>query len=213
MKRVSFLLICSLLTAFHTVPAQDFVFPANKLGVFYWELRSPKYTLDNQTVEDDASKAFAGPVMYYERILTDVFTIGIKYGSGLRREMNIELGTDEVNIKETASYQALEIKSYATTHRKGGFKPYLAVSYGMLSTTSSITIKPVAGATTEDETKAVVPIKAWCLGIDYILWKLAFRLEIGQSNGDRLDRESSDTYQAIYDFNTFTSGAGLAYFF
>lgn len=213
MKKISFLLICSLLAVFHSVLAQNIVFPANKLGVFYWELRAPKYTLDNQTDDGSDSKAMAGPVLYYERILSDVFTIGLKYGSGLRREMNIKLGNDEVNIKETASYQALEFKSYGTKHRKSGFKPYLAVSYGMLSTTSSITTKPSAGAATEDETKAVIPIKAWCLGVDYLLWKLAFRLEIGQSNGDRIDRESSDTYQATYDFNSFTSGIGLAYFF
>ncbi len=213
MKKVSFLLACSLLAVIHATQAQNIVFPANKLGVFYWELGSPKYTLDNQTSDDNDSKALAGPVVFYERILTDVFTISLKYGSGLKREMNIDLGTDEINIRETASYQAIEIKSYGTNHRKSGFKPYLAVSYGMLSTSSSITTKPASGATSEDETKAVIPIKAWCLGIDYILWKLAFRLEFGQTNGERIDRESSDTYQASYDFNTVTSGIGLAYFF
>ncbi len=213
MKKILILIVGLTYFVYQPGWAQDIVFPSNKIGVYLFEFQGPVYELDNLTTKESGSEKLSGTVLFYERILSDVFTLGIKYGSGMTRTLEFDIGSSEVTIEETVSYQALEIKSYGTNHRKGGFKPYLAVSYGMLTATSTISTSPESGSIAEDETTAVIPIKAWCIGFDYILWKIAFRMEIGQSNGSRNDLESSDTYRAKYQYDTTTAGVALAYFF
>jgi hypothetical protein len=193
--------------------AQEVQFPSNKIGVYQFEFHGAKYELDDRTSSGDASNTLSGNVFFVERILLDVFAIGIKAGSGLKRTLEFNLGTNDIKVEETASYQALEFKTYGTKHWKEGFKPYLAVGYGMLTTTSTVSIESDAGAESEETTTATIPLKSWCIGFDYILWSIILRMEIGQTNGKRIDLESSTTYQAEYDYDTETAALAIGYIF
>ncbi len=211
--RLSLILILTACFTNTTVLARDIQFPATKLGVYQFQFHGAKYELEDQDSGDDGSEVLVGNVIFLERILLDVFAIGLKYGSGLTRTLELKLGDDDVTIEETASYQALELKTYADKHWKEGFKPYLAVGYGILTTSSAISIEPDSGTASDETTGQSIPIKSWCIGFDYILWSFILRAEIGQTNGSRIDLESSTTYQADYDYDTQTIALALGYLF
>lgn len=194
-------------------PAQDIVYPSLKLGVYQQQFQEGTLTLDDQANEKTEKGTLIGYVFFVEKVIYDVFAVGVKSGSSLARTINYEIGTSDVTVEESAAYTALEFKTYSDNHRKNGFKAFLSVSYGTLTTQSEITTQPSAGSASTDTTGATIPIRAWSVGFDYILGFMVARLEAGQANGNRSDLEGGSTYRATYNYDSTTAAFALGILF
>ena len=114
--------------------------------------------------------------------------------------MQMIVGTNTVDILETASFWALEFKAFIKDNMRPGLKPFLGVGYGNYTTTSSLSVIPASGSITEDETTATIPFTLLSGGFDYTFGFGGVRLEVGTTTGKRTDLESSSTYYASYDY-------------
>ena len=198
------LLIASLI-GFGALPAkaQKLKIPTTKIGATYHTHNTGNYTLTDQTTGEsgDASGSLIGIAWFVEHLFMDRFSAGFKYGYGLERSMDIEVGTTQLEILESASFWALEFRAFVEDNLRPGLKPFLGVSYGNYSVTSTITIVPATGTTSEETTTATIPYTMLSGGADYTFGFGGVRLEIGQATGQRNDLEGSDTYYASYNYD------------
>lgn len=189
--------------------------PKNKLGATHHTHNTGAYTLEEQssTNSGTASGALVGFALFYERLFGDRFGAGLKYGYGLERSLEMEgLGSNDVKILEQASFFSLEFKAYMKDNIRPGLKPFLGVSYGQYTTTSTLSVIS-SGTATEDETTATIPFTVLSAGSDYTFGFGGIRLEFGISTGERDDLESSDTYFANYDYSGSILGISVYSFF
>lgn len=166
-------------------------------------------TSNTGTITDN----MVGFAVFYERLFLDRFSAGFKYGYGLERNSQITVGTNNLEVLETASFWALEFRAYFEDHLRPGIKPFLGVGYGNYTATSTIKVIPTSGSVTEDETTATIPFTSLSAGADYTFGFGGVRLELGQSTGKRSDLESSSTYYATYDYTASIVGISVYSFF
>jgi hypothetical protein len=187
--------------------------PGNKFGANYNVINSASYTLTSKTnasQSDTGSESVVGAVLLYENVLSSKFAWGLKYGYQLTRNMEMTVGTTDLNVEEITSYWLLDVKAYQKDHVSGGLKPFLSVGFGNMTVTSTIT----QGSTTDTtETTAIIPITTLSGGIDYFMDAGGFRLEVGLMTGEKADQESHDDYKANYKLAGSYGNIGVFWLF
>ncbi len=223
MKKVFLLIFCNLLLCSYTfaVPKGG---PKNKFGANYNVISGTKYSLTSKTTSDSSysgssggsasgSENIVGAVIIYENVLSSKFAWGLKFGAQLSRNMELELGTTTLNVEETTSYWLLDVKAYHKDHMSGGLKPFLAVGFGNMSITSTITDSSSSETDETSETSASVPITTLSGGVDYFMNAGGFRLEGGLITGEKSDLESNDSYSANYQMTGGYVNIGVFWLF
>ncbi len=189
--------------------------PKTKIGATHHTHNTGDYTLSEQGTSSTgtASGSLVGFALFAERLFFDRFSAGFKYGYGLERSMSMQVGTNTLEILENASFWSLEFRAFVKDNLRPGLKPFLGVSYGNYSVTSTITILPTGGSKTEDQTAATIPFTMLSAGADYTFGFGGVRAEIGQVTGKRNDLESSSTYYGSYNYDGSILGISVYSFF
>ncbi len=177
--------------------------PKNKAGALYHTHATGNFKLEEQSSgsQDVASNRLIGFGIFYERLILDRFSAGFKYGYGLERNMSMTVGTNKVEILETASFWEFEFKAFVRDNLRPGFKPFLGVGWGTYTAASTLSIIPSSGTNTEENTSASIPFTVLSMGFDYVFGFGGCRLEGGMTSGKRTDLKGSSTYYATYDYN------------
>ena len=189
--------------------------PKSKIGATHHTHSTGDFELDEKASTSDGSisSPLVGFALFYERLFLDKFSAGFKYGYGLERSMETTVGTNDLEILETASFWSLEFRAFVKDNIRPGLKPFLGVAYGNYSVNSTITIIPSAGAETEEETSATIPFTMLSFGADYTFGFGGIRLEVGQTTGKRNDLDGSDTYRVTYNYDGSIVGISVYSFF
>ncbi len=189
--------------------------PKSKIGATPHTHSTGNFELDAKasTDEGSVSGSLVGFALFYERLFLDKFSAAFKYGYGLERSMETTIGTDDLEILETASFWSLEFRAFVRDNIRPGLKPFLGVAYGNYSVNSTITIIPTAGTESEEDTSATIPFTMLSLGADYTFGFGGIRLEAGQTTGRRNDLDSSDTYRVTYNYDGSVVGISVYSFF
>ena len=210
------LVSCFLILGSISATAQTRVkVPKSKIGATHHTHSTGDFELDEKatTLEGSSSAPLVGFALFYERLFLDKFSAAFKYGYGLERSMETTIGTNELEILETASFWALEFRAFVKDNIRPGLKPFLGVAYGNYSVNTTITIIPTAGSETEEETSATIPYTMLSVGADYTFGFGGIRLEAGQTTGKRNDLEGSDTYRVTYNYDGSVVGISVYSFF
>jgi hypothetical protein len=189
--------------------------PKTKFGATHHTHTTGDYTLTEQGTGNtgSASGSLVGFALFAERLFLDRFSAGFKYGYGLERSFEMQVGTSSLEVLENATFWALEFRAFAKDNISTGLKPFLGVSYGNYTVTSTITIIPTTGSTSEEQTGATIPYTMLSAGADYTFGFGGIRIEAGQVTGKRNDLESSSVYYAAYNYNGSIVGISVYSFF
>lgn len=208
-------MLCLTWVSLNSAYAAKLEVPKNKAGATHHTYSTGEFTLSSQSTSDSgaASVNLIGFALFYERLFLDRFSAGFKYGFGLERSQELEVGTSTLKVLETASFWALEFRAYISDNLNPGFKPFMGVSYANYTVKSAISILPASGSITEDETSASIPVTVLSFGADYTFGFGGIRLEIGQATGKRNDLESSTDYYASYIYDGSIIGISVYSFF
>jgi hypothetical protein len=213
--RLVMLMSCLLGLGSLSVEAAKPKIPKSKIGATHHTHSTGDFELDEtaSSASGSASAPMVGFALFYERLFLDRFSAGFKYGYGLERSMEASVGTNDLEILETASFWSLEFRAFVKDNIRPGLKPFLGVTYGNYSVKSVITIIPSTGTTTEEETAATIPFTMLSFGADYTFGFGGVRLEVGQSTGKRNDLEGSSTYRTTYNYDGSVVGISVYSFF
>ncbi len=189
--------------------------PKTKIGATHHTLSPGSFTLSEQgtTSTGTSTGNLVGFALFAERLFFDRFSAGLKYGYGLERSMQMQVGTNTLEILENASFWALEFRAFVKDNLRPGIKPFLGVSYGNYSVVSTINILPTTGSKSEDQTGTTIPFTQLSAGVDYTFGFGGVRAEVGQVTGKRNDLESSSTYYASYNYDGSVVGISVYSFF
>ncbi|MDH5561717.1 MAG: hypothetical protein OEY59_12780, partial [Deltaproteobacteria bacterium] len=156
------------------------------------------------TTLDSAATPLSGTTLFYERMLTGRFGLGLTFSSFLERSFQLTIGTDIYDILETVTAMSFDFKTYFSEHKKEGWKTYMGVSFGQYTVASTIVKTDSNGATTDGKTGATVPTTSLSFGVDYVLEFGGFRMDTAIINGKRYDKTGFDLHDAVYDYSTTT---------
>lgn len=189
--------------------------PKTKIGATHHTHATGDYTLTEQSTGSNGSASgnLIGFAFFAERLFLDRFGAGFKYGYGVERSFDMQVGTSSLEVLENATFWSLEFRAYVKDNISTGLKPFLGVSYGNYSVTSTITVIPLTGSTSEEQTTATIPFTMLSAGADYTFGFGGVRLEAGQVTGKRNDLESSSVYYAAYNYNGSVVGISVYAFF
>lgn len=206
---VSFLLSIGMVFAAKEKKLED---SKNKAGAINMTLSGGSYKLKTSTDNGSGTTAVKGMVLFYERLITKRFSVGLSYSSFLERTMEFDVGSSTNTILETGSMFTIDFKSYFKSHIRTGFKPYVGVGFGTVTLSSKVTTD-TSGTESEGTTGASIPITALSIGADYLVDFGGVRADLSIITGGRDDTSGHDTYNATYTLTGTSFGIAVFGFF
>jgi len=213
-KKIVTLLIVTLFCPFGAAFAVKVADLKHKAGAVNFAHSGAKFTLENKSSAASAngSTELKGTTLFYERLLTRGFSVGLTFSTFLERSMDVDVGSDKNAVVETVTMYSIDFKSYLSEHKRKGWKPYFGVGFGSYNVSS--TIKTTSGGTTtEGSSSATVPLTIFSLGADYVFSFGGVRIDYALTTGKREDTDGHSTYNADYNYTGTSLGIAVFSFF